>query len=107
MPRFARGHCNGMLLVLGLRATVRVLARLVGSCGRCGNRGPHEVVESVRKFTFFFVPLFRVGAARYFQTCTNCGLETPLTEAQARSTTPSPHMLGPQDAPRQAPQDRR
>lgn len=95
-----------MLLVFGIHSTARLLATLVRTCRRCGNHGPHEIVESVRKFSLFFIPVFRVGAARYFETCTVCGLETPLTEAQARSATPSTQSPGPQDAVRWTPQDR-
>ena len=105
-----------MLLVFGITMTARLLASPVGGCQRCGNRSRHEVLETARRFSFFFIPLFRVGAPSYVDVCGVCGLETPLTEAQARSVpseasapfqTPQPAPSTPQDAPPWTPQDRR
>jgi zinc-ribbon family len=95
-----------MLLVFGLHTTTRLLATLVGDCRRCGQRGPHEIVESGRKLSVFFLPLFRVGAARYVDICGVCGWETELSEAQARSAPVEPRPTSPQDAPSWGPQDR-
>ena len=96
-----------MLLVFGLTSTSRLLSHPVRGCPRCGNRSAHEVLETVRRFSLFFVPLFRVGARRYVDVCGVCGLVTELTEDQARS--PSFEMVSPQpqDAPTWGPQDRR
>jgi len=95
-----------MLLLFGLDSTARVLVTVERTCGRCGHRAPHQVLESTRRFTFFFIPVFRVGAARFLDVCTVCGLQTELTEAQARTAAVAPHPTGPQDAPVWTPQDR-
>jgi hypothetical protein len=95
-----------MLLVFGLHTTARLVARPVLACPHCGNRAPHEIVESVRRFSFFFLPLFRVGAARFVDICGVCGLETELTEAQVRSASADRISPAPQDAPSRGPQDR-
>ncbi len=63
-------------------------------------------MEATRKFTLFFVPVCRVGGARYVDTCTVCGWETELTEAQARSASHDTSPFEPQDAPAWTPQDR-
>jgi zinc-ribbon family len=95
-----------MLLVFGLNTTSRLLGTSLRDCRRCGNRARHDVVESFRRFSLFFIPLFRVGAARYVDVCDVCGWETQLTQAQARSAAAGPKPLGPQDAPSWTPQDR-
>lgn len=95
-----------MLLLFGLHSTARVLASAERTCRGCGRHAPHQVIEIARKFTLFFIPVFRVGAPRYFDSCTVCGLETDLTEAQAHSAPPYPQLVGPQDAPAWTPQDR-
>jgi hypothetical protein len=96
-----------MLLIFGLHTTTRVLATLERVCGWCGNRAPHQVVQASRRFSFFFIPLFRVGAATYLDACTVCGRETELTKAEALSRGSAVPPVGPQDAPaRRMPQDR-
>ena len=96
-----------MLLIFGLHTTTRVLATLERVCGWCGNRAPHQTVEASRRFTFFFIPLFRVGAATYADACPVCGLETELTKAEALSPRSDVPPVGPQDAPAwRTPQDR-
>lgn len=95
-----------MLLLFGLHTTAHLLATPARTCQRCGHHAPHEVLESVRKFTLFFIPVFRVGAARYFDTCTVCGLDTELTKAQAQSAGTDRETVAPQDAPLWTPQDR-
>ncbi len=88
-----------MLLIFGLHTTTRVLATLERVCGRCGNRAPHQIVEASRRFTFFFIPVFRVGSATYLDACPVCGLETEMTKAEALSPGSAVPPLGPQDAP--------
>jgi hypothetical protein len=95
-----------MLLVFGLNTTVRLLGSPSRPCRHCGNNGRHEVVESARRFSFFFVPLFRVGAVRYFDTCTVCGVETELTRAQTQVGPDGHDAIKPQDAAAWGPQDR-
>ena len=100
------GKWEPMLLLFGIDTTARLLATPQRACGRCGNHAPHEVVEAARRFTLFFIPVCRVGAARYFDTCPVCGLETELSEAQAHSASGDTEPVGPQDAPTWTPQDR-
>lgn len=96
-----------MLLLFGLHTSARVLATAQRLCRRCGNRAPHQIVEATRRFTFFFIPVFRVGSARYVDACTVCGLETELTKAEALSRSSDAPAAGPQDAPVwSTPQDR-
>jgi hypothetical protein len=99
-----------MLLVFGLHTTARVLATPARACHRCGHHAPHQVVEYARKFSLFFIPVFRVGAARYFDTCTVCGFETEQSKAQAQLaktyTEPVTLSATPQDAATWTPQDR-
>lgn len=96
-----------MLLIFGLHTTTRALATLERVCRRCGHRAHHQIVEASRRFTFFFIPLFRVGAATYLDACPVCGLETVLTKAQALSPASAVPPMGPQDAPAwSTPQDR-
>ena len=96
-----------MLLIFGVHDALRVLATPGRTCRRCGNHAQHEVLEASRKFSLFFIPLFRVGARRYYDTCPVCGLEVQLTEAEAHSSAPVPSPRGPQDAVDWTPQDRR
>jgi hypothetical protein len=95
-----------MLLLFGIDTTARLLASPQRACGRCGNHAPHEVVEAARRFTLFFIPICRVGAARYFDTCPVCGLETELTEMQptrpAATRSPSGRRTPPRGAHRTA-----
>jgi hypothetical protein len=95
-----------MLLVFGLTSTMRLLGTRPRGCQRCGNHSNHEVVESSRRFSLFFVPLFRVGAAQYLDLCGVCGLATPLSESEARSVGSERVPSTPQDAPTWGPQDR-
>jgi hypothetical protein len=96
-----------MLLLFGLHTTARLLVAPERVCGRCGNRAPHQILEVIRRFTLFFIPVFRVGAARYVDVCTICGLETQLTKAEAFPPSSDMPPVGPQDAPAwSTPQDR-
>jgi hypothetical protein len=71
-----------VLVIFGFRTYVRSLAIVTLVCGRCGNPAAHRVVERVRKFTLFFVPLFPVSKTRSV-TCTYCGQLTPISAEQA------------------------
>lgn len=77
-----------MLLLFGLHTAARVLATSQRTCRKCRSHAPHEVVEATRKFTLFFIPVCRVGAARYFDTCTVCGQETE-EEPRLKPTRPA------------------
>src|SRR6478736_5934239 len=106
LPRRVVGNWELMLLLFGIDTTARLLATPQRACRRCGNHAPHQVVQAARRFTLFFIPVCRVGAARYFDTCLVCGLETELTQAQAHSASGDTEPVGPQDAPTWTPQDR-
>jgi zinc ribbon protein len=95
-----------MLLLFGIHTTTRVVATPERTCGQCGYSAPHHVLKSTRRFTFFFIPVFRVGRARLFDTCTVCGLDTELPEAEAQTAAVPPHPTVPQDAQVWTPQDR-
>lgn len=96
-----------VLLIVGVHNAFRVLATPGRTCRRCGNHAQHEVLEASRKFSLFFIPLFRVGARRYYDTCPVCGLEVELTEAEAQSVATAPTWVAPQDSVDWTPQDRR
>ncbi len=71
-----------MILLLGVRTYVRTLAILTLVCGQCGNPAAHRLVERLRRFTLFFIPLFPVGTSRAV-TCTFCGQSTAVTKEQS------------------------
>jgi hypothetical protein len=71
-----------MLLIFGFKSYLRQLAIITLVCQNCGNPAAHRVVERIRKFTLFFVPLFRVSR-KYSMTCTFCGQTTAITAEQA------------------------
>jgi hypothetical protein len=100
------GHGSGVLFILGLHTASTLLARPVYTCPRCGNHAAHEVTKDVRKLSLFFLPVCRVGAEKYFDTCTICGLTISLTKEQAESARSQPVSSGPQDSPTWPPQDR-
>ena len=79
------------MLIFGLSVTQALLATLVYACETCGNSSPHHLVKRVRKFSFFFIPLFPVGT-RYIDTCTACGRDIEVAredaEAAARQAGP-------------------
>lgn len=107
MPRSGDyGKRETMLLVFGLRVVARVLAMRAGTCERCGRYASHQITESVRKLSVFFIPVCRVGAAKYQSTCTACGWVTDISRAEALSGTTSGSAPGPQDSPTWIPQDR-
>jgi hypothetical protein len=71
-----------VLLIWGFRSYIRQLAIVTLVCSRCGNPAAHRVVQRVRKFTLFFIPLFPVSKTRTV-TCTFCGATTKITPEQA------------------------
>lgn len=95
-----------MLLVFGLTTTARLLGTPTRMCQWCGNRAEHHVVQAVRRFSLFFIPLFRVGDTRFYGRCTACGVDNELTEGKARSAAAHSEAVEPQDAPSWTPQDR-
>ena len=72
------------MLIFGLGVTQVLLATLVYLCETCGNNAAHQLVKRVRKFSFFFIPLFPVGT-RYVDTCTDCGRAIEISREQAET----------------------
>lgn len=62
--------------ILGVVPRERVVGQEMLPCRYCGRETMHEVVESRAWFTFFFIPLFPVGAKRTYRRCVSCGLTT-------------------------------
>ena len=81
------------MLIFGLGGTQVLLATLVYVCETCGNSAAHHLVKRVRKFSFFFIPLFPVGT-RYIDTCTACGrdIEVPREDAEAAASQTGPGL---------------
>ncbi|MGI8760895.1 MAG: zinc-ribbon domain-containing protein [Jatrophihabitantaceae bacterium] len=71
------------MLIFGFRSYLRTLGIVTMVCGSCHNPAAHRVVEQVRKFTLFFVPLFPVSKRRSL-TCTFCGQASAITAEQAQ-----------------------
>ena len=49
------------IIVWGFKTYVRLLGILTVVCGHCGNPAAQRLEEAVRKFTFFWIPLFPVS----------------------------------------------
>jgi DNA-directed RNA polymerase subunit RPC12/RpoP len=60
------------MIIWGFTAYAALVATLNYVCDRCGRPAAHQLVKQTRKFTLFFVPLFRVST-KYTDTCTYCG----------------------------------
>lgn len=73
-----------MLLLIGFKVSRVLLASVQYVCEVCGVNAAHDVVKRVRRLTVFFVPVLPVGT-KYFDTCSYCGRDMPLTRAQAES----------------------
>ena len=74
-----------MFLLFGTRPILRHLTTVRAGCPYCGRTVPQEVFQRATRLTLFFVlPLLTFGRA-YVNRCTNCGGETRLTAAEARS----------------------
>lgn len=100
------GQESTVLFILGLHTASTLLARPAYTCPRCGAHAVHEVTKDVRKLSLFFIPVCRVGAEKYYDICTACGVVTALTKDQAESAHTQPVPSGPQDSPTWPPQDR-
>ncbi len=92
--------------VFGVRVVDQLLAVRVGTCTRCGRHAPHQISESARKLSVFFIPVCKVGAAKYRSTCTACDWVTNLSRAEALSPAAPGSASDPQDSPTWTPQDR-
>jgi hypothetical protein len=61
-----------MLIIFGLKTTVRMLGIVTVTCRRCGNPAAHRLEERRRIVTLFFIPVIPLGR-RTTITCTYCG----------------------------------
>jgi hypothetical protein len=77
------------VLIFGFRTRAAILATINYICDRCGVSAAHRVARRRRWFTLFFIVLFPIGAAKYTDTCINCGRVRLLTKEQADSVMPA------------------
>lgn len=70
-----------MLVVWGFKTYIRFLGIVTFVCGRCGNPAAQRLEERVRKFTFFWIPLFPVKR-QTVATCTFCGRAALVAKEQ-------------------------
>jgi hypothetical protein len=68
------------MIIWGFRTYVRLLEIVTYTCSRCGYASAHRVLQRVRKFTLFFIPLFPLSTSRV-ATCTYCGQTTLMPNA--------------------------
>ena len=71
-----------MILVWGFKSYARLLGVLTLVCGNCHNPAAQRLVEVIRKFTLFWIPLF-VVKRRTVMTCAFCGTESVLSKEEA------------------------
>ena len=64
-----------MILVWGFKGYAKMLGVLTFVCGYCHNPAAQRVTEYVRKFTFFWIPLFTTKR-QVVITCAFCGGES-------------------------------
>jgi hypothetical protein len=76
----------GLILIWGIKSYVRLLGIVTLVCGNCHNPAAQRVVQRIRKFTLFWIPLFPVKRQTLL-TCTFCGTVTALTKDQAATLT--------------------
>lgn len=71
------------MLIWGTSTKVTLLAILRFTCIVCDREAPQRLYERVKRFTFFFVPLFPVSTS-YLVDCVGCGHLTPTTKEWAK-----------------------
>jgi hypothetical protein len=81
------------VIIFGVKGYARLLAIVTLVCGRCGNPAAQRIVQHLRKFTLFFIPLFPVSSSRSM-TCTFCGQSTRLPKADAEQLVSSGTATG-------------
>ncbi|MEU5435222.1 zinc-ribbon domain-containing protein [Streptomyces sp. NPDC020719] len=89
------------MIIWGTRGYLYQLAMMTLVCGNCGNPAAHGLRKYVKKFTFFFIPLFPLST-RFRTQCTFCGLEQEITKEQAEQLQAM--AAGPQPGQGMAPQ---
>jgi zinc-ribbon family len=71
-----------LILIWGFKSYVQLLGIVTFVCGNCHNPAAQRVVERIRKFTFFWIPLFTVKR-QTLVTCTFCGTASVLSKEQS------------------------
>jgi hypothetical protein len=61
-----------LFLLFGLRSKDHSMGARVANCEICGWQAPQHLLRRTTKFTLFFIPLFPVKAAAYYQVCGHC-----------------------------------
>jgi hypothetical protein len=108
-----------VILVWGFKSYIHFLGVITMICGHCHNLAAQRLEKRVRKFTFFWIPLFPVSRKTVL-TCTFCGTASVVGQEQAADlsaqisvlppvatsfppvstpTTPTTPVTGPPDAP--------
>jgi hypothetical protein len=91
------------LLVWGFRSYVRLLGISTFICGTCQNPAAQRVVEQIRKFTLFWIPLF-VVKKETLVTCTFCGTTVLVPKEHVNELLASVPAPGPAPSAQIAPQ---
>jgi hypothetical protein len=73
-----------VILVWGFKTYTRLLGIVTLVCGNCHNPAAQRLVERVRKFTLFWIPLF-VVKRQTVMTCAFCGTASALSKEQTAS----------------------
>jgi zinc-ribbon family len=71
-----------MIIVWGFRTVMEHVAVALYTCRNCHYAAAHTLGKRVKKFTFFFVPLFPVSSSYHLQ-CAFCGATSVLDAGQA------------------------
>lgn len=72
-----------MFIIWGTRGYQKVLGQhgAITTCQHCHNDMQKEILEMGRKFTIFWIPLFKMGR-KYFLACPICHYGHELTKEQ-------------------------
>lgn len=70
-----------MLIIVGVRTTLRLLGIVTVACRTCRNPAAHRLEERRRVLSLFFVPLIPIGR-RTILTCTYCATTSELPDDQ-------------------------
>jgi hypothetical protein len=75
-----------VILIWGFKTYAKLLGIVTLVCGHCQNPAAQRVIQRIRKFTLFWIPLFPVKR-QTLMTCTFCGTATALNAEQAAALT--------------------
>jgi hypothetical protein len=73
-----------LILLFGVRTTLRDLPGRMATCQYCGRFVHHHLQERANKFTLFFIPVFTTSKT-FNITCTNCGQSSSIKPRQAKT----------------------